>query len=620
MKAIRKWIRVECIGLLILAVTAIFVVFTVSQIRQDVLGATGNITKRAIDSNVYTYGKQVSQFFLSRINEMDNLAIYVGQCNSKERDKINRLMLGHNDLFNEIAVIDMHGSVLGGTQIEFPEFFISHYFEDLDVGKAIVAPRIYQNEEGDNILYFFAATQQENQEKMILIGTVLTSNLVHNFDAVDFMGDGCLCIIDQSGEYLIGDTVFRDMLAGKESNHLSHIGAAAADQLEASFEKNQKKNLSYEYDGTRYDAYYTPLGVQDWYLAATIPERQDGVGMTVYSSRSVVLFYIAIFLMLVTVICFIRMEMVVRKLRKENDRNVLLQQCDRAVSFELRFNPHVLTFYGDIKSMIGTDPGVLHSEEVYDVYDWIHEDDVSFRGSLHEFFDSDRDTFSTELRIRNIKGTYGWYRIIGILQKDSKNRKNRWFVGKIMNVDEEIKEEKDLMQRAENDLLTGVLNKKTMEKRISLMINKRANRYVIFYMVDLDNFKNVNDTLGHIYGDQAIVETAQALNKVFADQDCIGRLGGDEFAVCVSYQAFDEQNLKDFIIKKAEKICQVNRRTYTDGASEVSISSSVGISYAPDMGDSFEELYTKADSALYYSKEHGKNQYHIYEDTDAHLK
>ena len=83
------------------------------------------------------------------------------------------------------------------------------------------------------------------------------------------------------------------------------------------------------------------------------------------------------------------------------------------------------------------------------------------------------------------------------------------------------------------------------------------------------------------------------------------------------YQAFDEQSLRDFISKKAEKICQVNRRTYSDGASEVSISSSVGISYAPDMGCSFEELYTKADAALYYSKEHGKNQFHIYTDADA---
>ena len=148
-------------------------------------------------------------------------------------------------------------------------------------------------------------------------------------------------------------------------------------------------------------------------------------------------------------------------------------------------------------------------------------------------------------------------------------------------------------------------------------MKQRGNSYVIFYMVDLDNFKNVNDTLGHIYGDQAIVETAQALNKVFSDQDCIGRLGGDEFAVCVTYQAFDEQTLRDFIAKKAEKICQANRRTYTDGASEVSIASSVGISYAPDMGEGFEELYTKADAALYYSKEHGKNQFHIYTEEDA---
>lgn len=165
-------------------------------------------------------------------------------------------------------------------------------------------------------------------------------------------------------------------------------------------------------------------------------------------------------------------------------------------------------------------------------------------------------------------------------------------------------------------MLTGVLNKKTMEKRVSLMLKNRGDKYVIFYMVDLDNFKNVNDTLGHIYGDQAIVETAQCLNKVFANQDCIGRLGGDEFAVCVSYQAFDEQGLLEFIGKKAQEICAGNRRTYTDNASSVSITSSIGVAYAPDMGDSFTELYTQADCALYYSKANGKDQYHIYSPKD----
>lgn len=74
-------------------------------------------------------------------------------------------------------------------------------------------------------------------------------------------------------------------------------------------------------------------------------------------------------------------------------------------------------------------------------------------------------------------------------------------------------------------MLTGVLNKKTMEEKMSnLLSENKADRYYIFYMVDLDNFKNVNDTLGHIYGDKAIADTGAELTKVFKNQALIGRL------------------------------------------------------------------------------------------------
>ncbi len=616
MKAIKKWITIEWIGLLLLTVTTVSVIYTGYQIRHDVLEASGDVINRAIDSNVYTYGKQTKQFFVTRMGELENLANYVNQVRLSDPEQMSQILAGHSDQFDNLGIIDSAGNTIAGDYFDIPDYFRSEYFDGLADGQSIVAPNTYQNDTGDPIFYFFAAAGQSDQ-KIILVGSVPTERIINSFDTVDFVGEGCLCIINQDGDYLVGDSAFPELLGDKESNHFSHIGKNVTEKLEQTLEKSERKMFRYAYAGVYYDAFYVPIGIQDWYLVATIPDRQDGVRQQVISPNSRVLLAIAVVLLLAVIAYFIRMGLAIRWLRRERNRYRMLQQCDCAVSFELSFKPNVLKFHGDIKSIIGTEQGTLRGEAVYDVYDWIHEDDASLRGRLHQFFDSDEENFSTELRIRNIKGSYGWFRIVGIMQKDSVNGKNKWFVGKIMNVNEQVQEEKDLMKRAENDLLTGVLNKKTMEKRISLMLKQRGNCYVIFYMVDLDNFKNVNDTLGHIYGDQAIVETAQALNKVFSDQDCIGRLGGDEFAVCVRYQAFDEQTLRDFIAKKAEKICQANRRTYTDGASEVSITSSVGISYAPDMGEDFEELYTKADAALYFSKEHGKNQFHIYTKEDA---
>ena len=174
--------------------------------------------------------------------------------------------------------------------------------------------------------------------------------------------------------------------------------------------------------------------------------------------------------------------------------------------------------------------------------------------------------------------------------------------------------EKNLVEKAEHDLLTGVFNKKTIEAKVTeSLANNHDGKNYIFYMIDLDNFKNVNDTLGHILGDKAISDTADVLTKIFHDNAYVGRLGGDEFAVCAIYDAFDKESLMEFIIQHAEKICEANRREYSDGINTVKISSSVGIAIGPRDGQTFEMLYRKADESLYKSKNSGKNKYTIFE-------
>lgn len=612
----KRLITFEKICVLLLVITIILSSYAGICIHRDLASIREDSTESALNSNTYIYGKQLDQVFNRRLDVVKSLATCVSMFNRNDTSELNRLMQGYNNVFSDIGVIDIYGNFVSGNQFSFQDISKESFYEDLMNGKAVIASELYRDPSGDDAFYFLAPVIQNGSTQMIVIGSMASISLVQNFDTVDYVGSGCLCIINTDGDYLLGSTSFTDMLGDKENNHFFHVGSRVSGKIQTAIEKGEKISVEYIYAGKEYDAIYVPLNMGSWYLVATVPLNEDAIQEHVLSVRSFVMLGLAVLTILVTVLCFVGMAWLMHRFRKENNRHVLLQQCDRAVSFELSFKPHILRFYGDLKGIIGTDVEDLYGEAVYDIYDWIHEDDASLRSRLNHYFDSGEEKFSTEIRIRHIKGSYRWYRIVGIMQKDLLHKKNSIFVGKIMNVDEEMAEEKDLIQRAENDLLTGVLNKTTMEKRISLMLKDRGNQYVIFYMVDLDNFKNVNDTLGHIYGDKAIVDTAQALNKVFADQDCVGRLGGDEFAVCVTYQAFDEQNLLDFIKKKAEKICQVNRRTYTDGVSKVSITSSVGIAYAPDMGESFEELYTKADRALYFSKENGKNRYHIYSEED----
>ncbi|MDO5577403.1 MAG: diguanylate cyclase, partial [Fibrobacter sp.] len=126
-------------------------------------------------------------------------------------------------------------------------------------------------------------------------------------------------------------------------------------------------------------------------------------------------------------------------------------------------------------------------------------------------------------------------------------------------------------------------------------------------MLDIDGFKALNDTFGHSIGDKALVDMVEALRSVLRADDLIGRLGGDEFMIClmnIQYEAITE--------RKACQICNALRKNFGEN---VVLSASLGITSYPQDGDNFDELYKKADAALYRAKEIGKDNYVFYNDS-----
>lgn len=178
----------------------------------------------------------------------------------------------------------------------------------------------------------------------------------------------------------------------------------------------------------------------------------------------------------------------------------------------------------------------------------------------------------------------------------------------LFDIDKQKKQELILTQQAELDLMTSVYNKETTRKKIELAINLYSMpRTCAFFMFDLDFFKQINDTYGHASGDEVIRQTADILKTVFHKEDIIGRLGGDEF--CVFYTG---KNHYEVLAKKAEQICEAVRKIYP--AREGLPGTSVSIGIVKRMGhESFNELYQKADIALYIRKaQQGRDGYTFY--------
>ena len=172
-----------------------------------------------------------------------------------------------------------------------------------------------------------------------------------------------------------------------------------------------------------------------------------------------------------------------------------------------------------------------------------------------------------------------------------------------------------LSDEAHNDLLTGIFNKKTFEKKVDEILKRdHDSKRRAIILLDLDNFKGVNDTLGHAYGDKVLAGVGDILKRVFHADDYLGRLGGDEFCVYLNISDFCQGNYRKHIEEKCAELCRAFANNYTGESGNYKISASIGAAVFPDHGKSFGELYKCADKALYVSKRKGKDTYTIYEE------
>lgn len=164
----------------------------------------------------------------------------------------------------------------------------------------------------------------------------------------------------------------------------------------------------------------------------------------------------------------------------------------------------------------------------------------------------------------------------------------------------------ELQERATKDALSGLLNRGTSEIYINQRLNTMAaDETCALLIVDLDNFKKVNDTLGHQAGDQAIRQAGRILSGLFRAADIVGRLGGDEFVV------FFSGNITSALIRsKGQEICQRLQLTL-GGAPSLTITASVGIYLAAGRNQTFDRLYQSADLALYKAKKAGKHCFYV---------
>lgn len=183
---------------------------------------------------------------------------------------------------------------------------------------------------------------------------------------------------------------------------------------------------------------------------------------------------------------------------------------------------------------------------------------------------------------------------------------------------EDVSERKELIDnlkfQASHDSLTGLFNRRYFTKELSNIFDKHIrgtqNQYAVLY-IDLDNFKYVNDTLGHLAGDKLIIELSKLLLSRVRKTDVLARLGGDEFAILLFHN--DNMNL-DYIAESFRKL--INDYIFKYEGSVIDVSASIGGALLNEGIDTKEKLLACADFACHESKRLGRNQYYIYTNKD----
>lgn len=215
---------------------------------------------------------------------------------------------------------------------------------------------------------------------------------------------------------------------------------------------------------------------------------------------------------------------------------------------------------------------------------------------------------ASEFKLNTKNGGYQWYftsfsTIYNELEEPVRA------IGLLRNIHTQKVEQQKLIEKSETDQMTGLLNKVTAENKIKSALRElNGNTYNVFMLVDIDDFKNINDTFGHLAGDDVIITIAQIIKESAGEYGFGGRLGGDEFCLFLS-------NVLDMklAIEKAEHILDRIRKQYpgTDDSPKVTLS--IGIASTNEQLP-MTVLMENADTALYQVKLNGKNGYYCYEE------
>lgn len=296
-----------------------------------------------------------------------------------------------------------------------------------------------------------------------------------------------------------------------------------------------------------------------------------------------------------------------KQIEIEKERYRIITDQAEDIIFEIDLKNDMIYCSPKYEELFGSDVFGVKFSSYFIENNVIHPDDLTIFDCFYDQILHDFAGGKFELRLAKTTGEYIWCELQFGAIKDEEGHAYR-VVGKITNIDFRKKEHEKLRYLSQRDPLSGLFNKAAMQSMIEAFLTHegKQGRHA-FLFIDIDYFKAVNDSLGHLVGDQAIQDIAGILKREAGPFDLVGRFGGDEFCLFMKYIA-DHDHAEE----KADRLCRALRLKYGEDQAHA-ISASIGVSIYPDHGGGYGALVEAADQAVYAAKENGKDQYVVYE-------
>lgn len=436
----------------------------------------------------------------------------------------------------------------------------------------------------------------DNEFKGIAIARVYMNRIFSGIEKTGFLENVAEVITDDYGKIIYESAESRELI----DNNILDL---KSDSRFENILKNNNEKVGFD---EKLGAYVVikDMGINNWRFVSTVwPNDVRFTFTNIFKNIIIIGVSLIAFTLMYSVFLF---SLILRQRKKAYNierKYVMLEHFTDTILFEYDINKDVLDFTPNAKESLSLNKTRIRNVSKVTRFNTklLYPDDLDNLKNLYNKEIENENNIQIRLLLKS--GEYGWFNCSIKVVKDKKGNLNK-ILGKLMDITDERARQLDLEEKANRDVLTGIYNKYG-EKVIGNIL--KAVKVGTFMMIDLDDFKSVNDTYGHKAGDLALVKVADILKSVFRSADVVARTGGDEFIAFMK-----GVNNTNIAIERAKEILsEMEKPIFIEGV-EVNISCSIGIAFSPSDGTTVSELYAAADRAMYQIKNRSKSSYAIY--------